>query len=152
MIAEWLAAPPPIPPAPSIRRAFLSRVDVERILSDEEPQFPIRGDLQTHTWGSDGTAWVRAVALAAAARGLEYLAITDHSKDLRIANGMTETQIGRQGEEIRRLNCLPARGPAARSRSLAWANPPANSRTVMGVPFGAMLMTCIVGWLASLRG
>ena len=44
------------------------------------------------------------MALAAAARGLEYVGITDHSKGLRIANGMTEEQLGRQGEEIDRLN------------------------------------------------
>jgi histidinol phosphatase-like PHP family hydrolase len=61
-----------------------------------------------HTTGSDGTASVREMALAGVARGHEYVAITDHSKGLRIANGMDERQISEQGEEIRRLNDEPA--------------------------------------------
>jgi histidinol phosphatase-like PHP family hydrolase len=64
----------------------------------------VHGDLQVHTLGSDGTATIRAMADAARARGLRYLAITDHSRGLAIAHGMNEDQLGRQGEEIRRLN------------------------------------------------
>ena len=104
VIGQWLAAPPPVHAPPPIRRDFLSQVDVERLLADTTQAVPIRGDLQTHTRGSDGTASVRDMALAAAARGLEYVGITDHSKGLRIANGMTEEQLGPQGEEIDRLN------------------------------------------------
>jgi putative hydrolase len=104
VIGEWLAAPPPIQGPPPIRRNFLSRVDVDRLLAVTGSTPPVRGDLQTHTWGSDGTASVCDMAQAAAVRGWKYLAITDHSKGLRIANGMTEAQLGRQGEDIRRLN------------------------------------------------
>jgi DNA polymerase (family 10) len=64
----------------------------------------VRGDLQVHTSGSDGTASVRDMALAARTRGLEYVAITDHSKGLAIANGMDETRLERQGVEIAALN------------------------------------------------
>jgi DNA polymerase (family 10) len=53
---------------------------------------------------SDGTASIRDMAEAARARGLSYLAITDHSRGLAIANGMNEAQLVHQGEEIQRLN------------------------------------------------
>ena len=104
IIAAWFATPPAIPIPPPIRRNFLTQVDVEHRLRGALPGPPIRGDLQTHTLGSDGNASVRAMAEAAAARGLEYVAITDHSKGLRIANGMTEAQLTQQGEEIDHLN------------------------------------------------
>jgi DNA polymerase (family 10) len=44
------------------------------------------------------------MAAAARARGLEYIAITDHSKGLAIANGMDEARLERQGVEIAGLN------------------------------------------------
>jgi histidinol phosphatase-like PHP family hydrolase len=104
LITTWIADPPPLPEPPAIRRGFLSRVDVDRILRAHSSTEAIRGDLQTHTTGSDGTASVREMALAALARGLEYVAITDHSKGLAIAHGMNEFELARQGEEIEALN------------------------------------------------
>lgn len=100
IVAAWLADPPPVPEPPPSRRGFLTRTEVGAILESTRGAAEIRGDLQTHTLGSDGTAPVRAMAEAAAARGLSYLAITDHSKGLRIANGMDEAALTRQREEI----------------------------------------------------
>ena len=48
-----------------------------------------RGDLHTHTTASDGTATIEEMAEAAKALGYEYLAITDHSKALAMANGLS---------------------------------------------------------------
>lgn len=48
----------------------------------------IRGDLHMHTTATDGTASIREMAEAARARGLKYIAITDHSKRVTMANGL----------------------------------------------------------------
>ena len=50
----------------------------------------IRGDLHMHTRDSDGRATLEEMAEAARALGYEYVAITDHSKALAMANGMDE--------------------------------------------------------------
>jgi DNA polymerase (family 10) len=63
-----------------------------------------RGQLHEHTTYSDGTASIREMAEAAMARGYEYLAITDHSASLKIANGLTRERILAQLEEIAALN------------------------------------------------
>ena len=104
LIQEWIREVPQVAVPPPIRRDFLSRTDVDRILGSTSPRERVRGDLQTHTRGSDGTGSIRDMALAAIDRELEYVAITDHSKGLAIANGMNESQLTRQGEEIRALN------------------------------------------------
>jgi histidinol phosphatase-like PHP family hydrolase len=116
LVGPWLAAiirkliadPPAVPDPPAIRRNFLTRVEVDRILRETASRAPARGDLQTHTLGSDGYDTVTAMADAAAQRGLSYLAITDHSRGLAIANGMNEAALARQGEEIRALNAARA--------------------------------------------
>ncbi|OUL95630.1 DNA polymerase/3'-5' exonuclease PolX [Paraburkholderia hospita] len=64
----------------------------------------LRGDLHAHTNASDGRDSLRAMALAARARGLEYLAITDHSHRLAIAHGLNADRLARQIDEIDRLN------------------------------------------------
>ena len=48
----------------------------------------LRGDLHMHTTASDGAGSIKEMALAAKARGLEYVAITDHSKRVTMANGL----------------------------------------------------------------
>jgi DNA polymerase (family 10) len=50
----------------------------------------IRGDLHMHTIESDGRATLEEMAAAARALGYEYIAITDHSKALAMANGLDE--------------------------------------------------------------
>lgn len=64
----------------------------------------IRGDLHMHTTWSDGGQSIEEMVNQARAKGYEYMAITDHSKYLRVANGLTETRLRRQREEINTLN------------------------------------------------
>ena len=64
----------------------------------------IRGDLHMHTTESDGKASLREMAEAAAALGYEYIAITDHSKALAMANGLDEKRVVAFAREVRELN------------------------------------------------
>lgn len=64
----------------------------------------IRGDLHVHTTYTDGGATIEEMALAARAKGYEYLAITDHTHHLRIAHGLDEGRLHQQLDEIDRLN------------------------------------------------
>jgi DNA polymerase (family 10) len=54
-----------------------------------------------HTTASDGAASIEEMALAAKARGLKYIAITDHSKRVSMANGLDSTRLRAQWKEIR---------------------------------------------------
>src|SRR3954469_25770292 len=67
-------------------------------------QANIRGDLHMHTTATDGKATLREMAEAAAALGYEYIAITDHSKALAMANGLDETRAVEFAREVRELN------------------------------------------------
>ena len=60
----------------------------------------VRGDLHSHTTWSDGRATVREMALAARDRGYEYLAICDHTMNVRVVPGLDADAVRRQGEEI----------------------------------------------------
>jgi len=64
----------------------------------------LRGDLHAHTKASDGHGSIRDMALAAGARGLRYLAITEHSRRLRLAHGLDPRRLELQIDEIERLN------------------------------------------------
>lgn len=64
----------------------------------------VRGDLHTHSTWSDGYAEIKELAEEGLRRGYEYLALTDHSRSLVIANGLDETRVRRQWEEIERQN------------------------------------------------
>ena len=64
----------------------------------------IKGDLHVHTTWSDGTATIEEMARAAMDRGLEYIAICDHSKSLAIARGLDEGRLREQMAEIDGLN------------------------------------------------
>jgi DNA polymerase (family 10) len=64
----------------------------------------IRGDLHAHTTWSDGRASVLEMGEAARALGHEYLAICDHSPNVRVVPGLDADQIRRQGEEIAAAN------------------------------------------------
>jgi DNA polymerase (family X) len=64
----------------------------------------LRGDLHAHTRATDGHDSLRDMALAAKGLGLEYLAITEHSRRLTVARGLDPVQLARQCEEIDRLN------------------------------------------------
>lgn len=64
----------------------------------------IRGDLHMHTTWSDGAQSIEEMINIAREKGYEYIAITDHSKFLQVANGLNETRLRRQREEIQQLN------------------------------------------------
>jgi DNA polymerase (family 10) len=63
----------------------------------------IRGDLHMHTTATDGTASIREMAEAAKARGLEYIAITDHSQRVSVANGLDGKRLRAHWKEIDRV-------------------------------------------------
>ncbi|MDX1687967.1 MAG: DNA polymerase/3'-5' exonuclease PolX [Candidatus Promineifilaceae bacterium] len=69
----------------------------------------IVGDLQMHTTWSDGKNSVLEMAQAARDRGYHYIAITDHSVGLGIANGLSVERLRQQADEIREAN--EAMGP-----------------------------------------
>jgi DNA polymerase (family 10) len=64
----------------------------------------IRGDLHCHTNETDGTDPLEAMARAAEELGYQYLAITDHTRHLRIANGLDPKRLARELRAIDRLN------------------------------------------------
>ena len=63
----------------------------------------IRGDLHSHTDWSDGRDPMEAMLLAARDRGLEYIAVTDHSVGRGIANGLSVERLERHGKRLREL-------------------------------------------------
>jgi DNA polymerase (family 10) len=64
----------------------------------------IRGDLHMHTTETDGKASLREMVDAAAAMGYDYIAITDHSKALAMANGLDEARVVAFARKVRELN------------------------------------------------
>jgi DNA polymerase (family 10) len=64
----------------------------------------MRGDLHMHTTETDGKDTLREMAEAAAALGYEYIAITDHSKALAMANGLDEARAVAFAKQVRELN------------------------------------------------
>jgi DNA polymerase (family 10) len=64
----------------------------------------IHGDLHMHTRESDGRATLEEMAEAARAMGYEYVAITDHSKALAMANGMDEKRAIAFAHQVREMN------------------------------------------------
>ena len=64
----------------------------------------IRGDVHMHTTETDGTASIREMAEAAIARGRKYIAITDHSKNLAMTNGMDDARALAHAARVRQVN------------------------------------------------
>jgi DNA polymerase (family X) len=64
----------------------------------------IKGDLHMHSTWSDGANSIEEMAEVCRARGYRYMAITDHSQYLKVANGLTPERLKQQREEIKRLN------------------------------------------------
>ncbi|WP_408954807.1 DNA polymerase/3'-5' exonuclease PolX [Natroniella sp. ANB-PHB2] len=64
----------------------------------------IKGDLHMHSQWSDGRHTIEEMARACQQRGDQYLAICDHSKSLRVANGLSVERLKKQAEEIDKLN------------------------------------------------
>jgi histidinol phosphatase-like PHP family hydrolase len=102
IIGRWIESPPPVPSQPDIRKGFLTSPEARATVAKH--RLRMRGDLQMHTAWSDGSGSIEDMARAALSRGYEYIAITDHSKGLKIAAGITEDQLQRQTEEIGEVN------------------------------------------------
>jgi DNA polymerase (family X) len=85
-----------------------NRGEIEASLKGELPDLvkfdDLKGDLQMHTEWSDGSATLEEMAKAARDRGYEYIAVTDHSVSVRVANGLTEERFRRQWKDIEKLN------------------------------------------------
>ncbi len=64
----------------------------------------LRGDLQMHSTWSDGSAELERMARVAMESGYEYIAFTDHSVSVGIANGLNEERFRRQWKAIDELN------------------------------------------------
>ena len=80
--------------------AAAERHALPRLLTVSE----MRGDLHMHTTATDGRADIEAMALAARAAGLEYIAITDHSRAIAMANGLDEARARAHARAIREVN------------------------------------------------
>jgi len=64
----------------------------------------LKGDLHMHTTYSDGGSSIKEMAEAAKELGHEYIAITDHSKRVTVANGMDADELAKQIEKIEEIN------------------------------------------------
>jgi len=64
----------------------------------------IRGDIHMHTTETDGRATLEEMVAAARERGYEYVAITDHSKALAMANGLDEARAVAFARQVREIN------------------------------------------------
>ena len=105
-IQRWMEKPPP--PArkvPPLRRDFFALADARKLLGANRAWAKsLRGDLQMHTHWSDGSGTIAEMAEAARQRDYQYIAITDHSKGLKIAGGIDEAQLKEQIAEINKTN------------------------------------------------
>ena len=107
-IRSWLDKPPQSNKKTSeIRRDFISMAEAKRALARKTGWAKkLRGDLQMHTRWSDGSGTIAEMAEAATKRSYEYIGITDHSQGLKIAGGIDEHALKKQGKEIVKLNLL----------------------------------------------
>ncbi|MBM3735835.1 MAG: DNA polymerase/3'-5' exonuclease PolX [Acidobacteria bacterium] len=91
--------------APELRE---NQGEIEAALEHRLPNLldlkSIRGDLHMHTRETDGRATLEEMAETAIGRGYEYIAITDHSKALAMANGLDEARVVAFANQVRELN------------------------------------------------
>jgi DNA polymerase (family 10) len=91
--------------APELRE---DRGEIEAARKGELPHLieraALRGDLHAHTKWSDGTATIEQMAVAAREHGLEYLAISEHSRRLTVSHGLDPVRLLQQRAEIERVN------------------------------------------------
>jgi DNA polymerase (family 10) len=92
-------------PPPEIRE---DTGEIEAALNHSLPELvdytDIKGDLHVHSNWSDGASTIEEIAFKAIEMGYEYVAITDHSKSLKVAGGLSEEELLKRNEEIDRLN------------------------------------------------
>jgi DNA polymerase (family 10) len=84
-----------------------NRGEIERAEKGKLPKLlelkDIRGDLHMHTTATDGTATILEMIEAAKERGREYIAITDHSKRVSMANGLDAARLRAHWKEIDKI-------------------------------------------------
>jgi histidinol phosphatase-like PHP family hydrolase len=98
---------------PALRQDFISMAEARRLLA-RRPSWreKLRGDLQMHSRWSDGSGTIAEMADVAKERSYDYIAITDHSKTLKIAGGIDEHALKRQGVEIAKVNATLSKSVA----------------------------------------
>lgn len=82
--------------------------EIQAALEDHLPELittgDIRGDLHTHTDASDGRQTLEELVEAARSRGYAYIAVTDHSRSLKVAGGLDLDRMAWQIERVRELD------------------------------------------------
>jgi DNA polymerase (family X) len=91
---------PWIPPEMREGRGELDLETIPRLITQDD----LKGDLHCHTTLSDGRNSLEQMAQAARERGLEYLAVTDHSATHGFGNHVTPEQLRERIERVRELN------------------------------------------------
>jgi DNA polymerase (family X) len=116
---EYVASLGALPDAPDeqalfqmLGRPFLPPELREAPFDGEPPRLvslaDVRGDLHVHTTWSDGKASVLEMARAARDLGYDYVAICDHTRNVRVVPGLDADDLRRQGQEIAAANALLA--------------------------------------------
>ncbi len=105
LIKSWIEEPPDLPEIPPLRQGFMTYAHARSVVADH-PEWAqaLRGDLQMHSLYSDGKEPIAAMAGEGVARGYDYIAMTDHSKGLKIAGGIDEDRLLVQAKEIAEVN------------------------------------------------
>ncbi len=92
-------------PPPEIRE---DTGEIEAALEHRLPKLigynEIKGDLHIHSNWSDGASTIEDYVKKAIQMGYKYIAITDHSKGLKVANGLSEEDLERRNYEIDKIN------------------------------------------------
>ena len=82
--------------------------EVELAMKNKLPELvdlnKIQSDMHVHSFWSDGLNSIEEIVQAAKKRNYSYIAVTDHSQSLRIAGGMTISELNKKKEEIERIN------------------------------------------------
>ena len=103
-IHEWVEEPPDLESDP-LRTGFITMSRARKVLAEHKDwRDELRGDLQMHSVYSDGSVSIAEMAGGAAKLGYEYIAMTDHSKGLKIAGGIDEVRLAEQRLEIDDVN------------------------------------------------
>ena len=106
VIQGWIEDPPDdVEPESDLRLDFQTlSYAKEQVSGHPDWMEDLQGDLQMHSTYSDGSLSIQEMAMHALDLGYSYVAMTDHSKGLRIAGGMSEERVAEQGAEIDELN------------------------------------------------
>ena len=106
VIQGWIEDPPDdVEVGSELRRDFQTLAEAKaRVAEDPSWKDELLADLQMHSVYSDGSLTIQEMAMHALDLGYSYIAMTDHSKGLHIAGGMSEERLAEQGAEIDDLN------------------------------------------------